>query len=1759
MSIMNSTTRNPPKPLGRPSRIKSGDGEARQWRAQSGAPRPTEIMRQLGDAGLLAGSSPVRTNILEPAQRDKGERTVPNQGNSPGTPQGVRLHSQAHPVTPKRNLEPLRGNIYGSAQRDQSTPSEPEMDIDYTLSDIHFSSPMMEDSPLQNYGNSQNMDNNSDDNLPEPCNKTQGNKDRVNTQKQTGNARGLRIGSLNIHGKTRTRTGMSKYKDVCAFMRKHKLAILATQETRMDENERQRAESLNPHLQILNSGNTTAKDGVGFVINKASLPNNTTITMEEIVIGTVAKLSIQILGEEPITLINVHIPNEAQPKRAMLTEMAELRLDKSEKANLIFLGDWNCVTDPLDRLPHHSDEKRIHNAMENLTTRHRLVDGWRWANEFEKGYTHTHEYLNRETQLPTTSLARIDRIYIRESLYQRTVNWDILDQGHISDHEVPICEILKENQPFIGKGFQRIQHHIINHTYFTKKAKPILEKALASIKEAKNNRTNEFNPQTIWMKTKNELSEASKKANKEIKREFRKAEIELKNQITNLQRKHTLTNDENKELHSAKMAMHNHHQNRLEQMQNAATANYASQGEQCSKYWFQRHKTKNTKEIILRLYDRNNNLTDKSENMVKTASKYHGDLQAEQKTSQDRQLATRKILAKLDRSLSQEDIDNFQSRISYSEVAKAISQSTNGKASGLDGIPYEFYKMWKADPKKKDEICPYDTIEILQIVFNDIEEHGVTGPEWAQGIMALLYKKKDKMRIENYRPITLLNGDYKLMTKVLANRLGKIASRIIHPNQAGFVPGRSLYDSTRTSQAVIEYCQNFEENGCIIALDQEKAYDRIAHDYLWETLEKFKFPTHFINTIKTLYKSATTIVTINDVLGNPIKIERGVRQGDPMSCILYDLAIEPLAAAIRKSELKGFQAKGQTERLIASLFADDTLVYMKESDDINIMFKVIDTFCTASTANFNIAKTEYLPVGSKAYRQDVIANRKFGNNKIPDNVKIVVDGEAMRTLGAWIGNEISIDPQWQGILERQKRIMETWASSRPSYKGKELIAKALVQSVALFLATVNHMPDEVVNKMQKGIKNFLWDNRPKGYISWAGAVSDRTKGGLNMPDIKLRVEAIKIMWLQKYLAPPTKRPIWAYFYDEILFENISNKPIVEPKARTSWILQNWHERELADNNIPPFLRGLLKAARKYNVGLDGLKFSQESKNQMPMWHHMGSLHNMRNNKKASRCLRDNHGVITVQNALDARTTENIPGLCNTEKNCNSMLNNITNILPDRFNPDKETPIKDNLDFTNHRKEKYRNADVQNMEVLFDPDTTEREHPAQAVRIFQTEKTYKSRKTKDNNIHRAPAYRKAEPLLASNHTVYAEGASTNNGNEKSIAGSGIYTEGPGHRSKSIRIPGTNSTNQKAELVAILVALQTYPHGKLSIKTDSIYAANSLVNRAKQLEDVDYVDTEYADVWKAILATGRQRTNETLITWVEGHTGEPGNEAAHNAAINGTKKEEEDNLNLNINPDFKISGARLAALTQKSAYRLLLRNKNTDPITNVGRRSINRIKEAIEEVSGKRPTDQGVWSTLWKSALSNKFKDFQWKLIHDRLRCGMYFKNITNLQDRANCRCGAIETPQHIFFDCKESGQASLWNFVRKLYGDHFTGLLPNLNIEVIKGLGFLKVKKTNKSENKANSQTLQRIIATTVWTIWKLRNKAVIEEQTITSAQYIESFKKDLYQMIATDLYVTKLAKFKNKNAQQESFNATWKGNGNFIKVEGGKLLCPSLQ
>ncbi|TFK62738.1 hypothetical protein BDN72DRAFT_889947 [Pluteus cervinus] len=178
---------------------------------------------------------------------------------------------------------------------------------------------------------------------------------------------------------------------------------------------------------------------------------------------------------------------------------------------------------------------------------------------------------------------------------------------------------------------------------------------------------------------------------------------------------------------------------------------------------------------------------------------------------------------------------------------------------------------------------------------------------------------------------------------------------------------------------------------------------------------------------------------------------------------------------LRKSNLSGFQITGLIERLINTLFADDTTVYLSEEDNFEDLQNLLLEWCTASGAKFNIQKTEVIPIGTKEYRETVVRTRKINPTQDPidGNIHIARDGEPVRVLGAFIGNNVEQAAIWTPTIEKIGTSLRRWNKSHPTQDGRRLIIGMEVGGRTQYLTYVQGMPKNVETQIKKMIRNFI--------------------------------------------------------------------------------------------------------------------------------------------------------------------------------------------------------------------------------------------------------------------------------------------------------------------------------------------------------------------------------------------------------------------------------------------------------------------------------------------------------------------------------------------------------------------------------------------------------------------------------------------------------------------------------------------------------------
>ena len=238
------------------------------------------------------------------------------------------------------------------------------------------------------------------------------------------------------------------------------------------------------------------------------------------------------------------------------------------------------------------------------------------------------------------------------------------------------------------------------------------------------------------------------------------------------------------------------------------------------------------------------------------------------------------------------------------EMASLLSKMPN-TAPGPDGIPYAFWKrLIRILTGLQDSDSPPRTFwDVFSKLTKDIAMRGSSRAGFKDANISLFYKKGDPTLVSNYRPISSMNTDCKMYTNLVNARLAPWAVSKLHPDQKGFVPGRLMNEHTRLASEVAHLCDATGTLGFIVGLDQAKAYDRVDQLWLIKVLSAFGLPANLILLISDITDGCRSCVRINSGYSPYFSLKRGVRQGDPLSCLLFNFSIEPLAIKLREQVL----------------------------------------------------------------------------------------------------------------------------------------------------------------------------------------------------------------------------------------------------------------------------------------------------------------------------------------------------------------------------------------------------------------------------------------------------------------------------------------------------------------------------------------------------------------------------------------------------------------------------------------------------------------------------------------------------------------------------------------------------------------------------------------------------------------------------------------------------------------------------------------
>ena len=503
--------------------------------------------------------------------------------------------------------------------------------------------------------------------------------------------------------------------------------------------------------------------------------------------------------------------------------------------------------------------------------------------------------------------------------------------------------------------------------------------------------------------------------------------------------------------------------------------------------------------------------------MVVIAHDFYHSLHTPVQYSATRRLAQDALIAEVTHAYSDLpapcESDSPSGPFSLGEIL-ALKGKMPNSAPGPDGIQYAFWKALAScidDLRKQGSRIPcfWSTYKCLT---DDLRLHGTDRYGFKDANLSLFFKKGDPTLVANYRPISSMNTDCKMYTNLINNRLAPWAMTKLHPDQKGFVPLRYITEHTRLCSEVAHLCNKTGTPGYIVSLDQAKAYDQVDSALLIRTMEAMGLPADLISLISDILVNCRTRVRINGGYSGFFSLRRGVRQGDPLSCLLYDFSIEPMGMRLRHS-ISGISLLGlKPVKLIQ--YADDMNLFLSDGENLLLIRETMDDTSLALGSLFNLDKTDVLVVGPPGHRDALHP----GITECFTGGFILPPGLPLRVLGAWVGSPNNAADRWEQIHSHIKKIVRQWNAIGASLLNRALLAKALLLSRCYYLIDCNGIPAKTLNKITSTVCRFVrgtYSHMPYAFLS-----APLTLGGLNCPSLKERKLAYDAKFMSDLISPP---------------------------------------------------------------------------------------------------------------------------------------------------------------------------------------------------------------------------------------------------------------------------------------------------------------------------------------------------------------------------------------------------------------------------------------------------------------------------------------------------------------------------------------------------------------------------------------------------------------------------------------------------------------
>ena len=379
-----------------------------------------------------------------------------------------------------------------------------------------------------------------------------------------------------------------------------------------------------------------------------------------------------------------------------------------------------------------------------------------------------------------------------------------------------------------------------------------------------------------------------------------------------------------------------------------------------------------------------------------------------------------------------------------------------------------------------------------------------------RGVITLLEKTgKNPLEISSWRPLTLLNTDYKIFAKIIASRMQKVLPELINEAQSGFMKGRSIADNVMKLMNVMNFCETQNKSALLVSFDFSKAFDKISWKALYLALNKFGIPDKLIDWIKILYEQPLTTVMNNGQWSQWWTPSRGCRQGCPASPLNFIILAEIIGIKIRTSyKIKGLEMFDFEVKM--AQYADDLWVTLDPTEtNLQNLMDEMKLFEDFSGLEINYNKTAILRLGPMRH-----ANARFYTQK-----QLFWSDGPIKILGFWIfpDLEVMVKENIVSEIDKIKHIVQLWSNRALTPIGKVVVVNTLIYSRLSHKLTVIPIADKtILDRIKKLCTDYIWDNK-RSSIRYSKMVQNHLEGGLKLIDLRTKEKALKIGYVRKIL------------------------------------------------------------------------------------------------------------------------------------------------------------------------------------------------------------------------------------------------------------------------------------------------------------------------------------------------------------------------------------------------------------------------------------------------------------------------------------------------------------------------------------------------------------------------------------------------------------------------------------------------------------------